>query len=68
MTKKIIHEYKLPKALTLALYVIAIALTLNLAKPFMSVNPAFAAFDRADYKMIRDGIDSIVAAIYSCNS
>ena len=67
MTSKIIHEYKIPKSITVVLYVIAIALTLNLAKPFIAVNPAFAALDPQDYSMISSGIDDIVRAIRSCN-
>tara|TARA_B100000900_G_C20446319_1_gene661208 strand:- start:718 stop:924 length:207 start_codon:yes stop_codon:yes gene_type:complete len=67
MSEKVIHEYKIPKSVTVALYAIAIALTLNLAKPFISVNPAFAALDYQDHIMISDGINKIVAAIYSCN-
>lgn len=31
------------------------------------INPASAALDQHDYSMISDGIDRIVAAIYSCN-
>jgi hypothetical protein len=42
MTRKIVHEIKLPKAVTIALYAIAIALVLNVAKPFISIGPALA--------------------------
>ena len=40
MSRKVVHEYKIPKTITLVLYAIALALTLNLAKPFMDVSPA----------------------------
>ena len=48
MVRKVVHEHKIPKTITTALYVIAIALTLNLAKPFVSVLPAWAELDSGD--------------------
>jgi len=42
MTRKVTHEIKLPKSLTVAIYIIAVALALNVVKPFVSVAPAFA--------------------------
>ena len=48
MTRKIVHEIKLPKAVTIALYAIAIALVLNVAKPFISIGPALATLSSFD--------------------
>ena len=48
MSRKVIHEVKLPKSLTLILYVIAIALTLNVVKPFIQALPAFADLNEGD--------------------
>ena len=48
MTRKIVHEIKLPKAVTIALYAIAIGLILNVAKPFISIGPALAALNHLD--------------------
>jgi len=42
MTRKVTHEVKLPKSLTVAIYIIAVALALNVVKPFVGVAPAFA--------------------------
>ena len=42
MTRKVTHEVKLPKSLTVAIYIIAVALVLNVAKPFVATSPAFA--------------------------
>ena len=48
MTRKVTHEIKLPKSLTVAIYIIAVALALNVVKPFVSVAPAFADLDNYD--------------------
>ena len=48
MTRKVTHEVKLPKSLTVAIYIIAIALALNVVKPFLGVAPAFADLDNYD--------------------
>ena len=42
MTRKIVHEVKLPKAVTIALYAITIGLVLNVAKPILNANAAWA--------------------------
>ena len=47
MSRKVIHEHKIPKSVTVALYAIAIALTLNLAKPFVDVRPAIAGYHQS---------------------
>ena len=44
MSRKVVHEHKIPKPITVVLYAIALALTLNLAKPFMDVSPAAAGY------------------------
>lgn len=64
MTRKVIHEHKIPKSVTVALYAIAITLTLNLAKPFVDVRPAQAdetEFMLLDYQLnkIREKIDEV---------
>ena len=43
MDKKIIHEVKLPRVITVALYAIAIGLLANVFKPVLTAHPAFAA-------------------------
>ena len=48
MTRKVTHEVKLPKSLTVAIYIIAIALALNVVKPFVGVAPAFAELGYGD--------------------
>ena len=48
MTRKITHEVKLPKSLTVAIYIIAVALALNVVKPFVAIAPAFADLDTGD--------------------
>ena len=52
MSRKVIHEHKIPKSVTVALYAIAIALTLNLAKPFIGVSPASAELTTYDLQTI----------------
>ena len=42
MKKKIIHEVKLPKVVTVALYAIAVAFLVNVFKPVITTHPAFA--------------------------
>ena len=42
MDKKIIHEVKLPRVITVALYAIAIGLLVNVFKPVVMGHPAFA--------------------------
>ena len=42
MEKQIIHEVKLPKVVTVALYAIAIAFLVNVFKPVVTAHPAFA--------------------------
>ena len=42
MDKKIIHEVKLPKVITVALYAVAIGLLANVFKPVVMGSPAFA--------------------------
>jgi len=42
MDKKIIHEVKLPRVITVALYAIAIGLLANVFKPVVMGHPAFA--------------------------
>ena len=42
MDKKIIHEVKLPRVITVALYAIAIGLLANVFKPVLTAHPAFA--------------------------
>ena len=73
MTRKVIHEHKIPKSLTVALYAIAIALTLNLAKPFVDVSTAQAdetEFMLLDYQLNKirekvDEVDSKVSDVWS---
>ena len=48
MTRKVTHEVKLPKSLTVAIYIIAVALVLNVAKPFIATSPAFAELYQGD--------------------
>ena len=48
MTRKVTHEVKLPKSLTVAIYIITIAVALNVVKPFVGVAPAFADLDDYD--------------------
>ena len=48
MTRKVTHEVKLPKSLTVAIYIIAVALVLNVAKPFVATSPAFAELYHGD--------------------
>ena len=48
MTRKVTHEIKLPKSLTVASYIIAVALALNVVKPFVSVALAFAELGYGD--------------------
>ena len=49
MDKKIIHEVKLPRVITVALYAIAIGLLANVFKPVVMGHPAFAElYDGAD--------------------
>jgi hypothetical protein len=48
MDKKIIHEVKLPRVITVALYAIAIGLLANLFKPVVMGNPAFADYLQGD--------------------
>ena len=48
MTRKVTHEVKLPKSLTVAIYIIAVALVLNVAKPFVATSPAFAELSYGD--------------------
>ena len=43
MDKKIIHEVKLPRVITVALYAIAFGLLANVFKPVLTAHPAFAA-------------------------
>ena len=54
MSRKVIHEHKIPKSVTVALYAIAIALTLNLAKPFIGVSPASAELTTYDLHTIEN--------------
>ena len=42
MEKQIIHEVKLPKVVTVALFAIAIAFLVNVFKPVVTTHPAFA--------------------------
>lgn len=44
MDKKIIHEVKLPRVITVALYAIAIGLLANVFKPVVMGSPAFADY------------------------
>ena len=49
MDKKIIHEVKLPRVITVALYAIAIGLLANVFKPVVMGHPAFAElYENAD--------------------
>jgi hypothetical protein len=48
MTRKVTHEIKLPKSLTVAIYIIAVAFALNVVKPFVGVAPAFAELGNYD--------------------
>ena len=48
MSKKIIHEHKIPKSIIFVLYIIAITLTLNLVKPLMHITPALAELGYGD--------------------
>jgi len=48
MDKKIIHEVKLPKVITVALYAVAIGLLANVFKPVVMANPALAALSYGD--------------------
>ena len=48
MTRKVTHEVKLPKSLTVAIYIIAVALALNVVKPIVGVAPAFAELGHGD--------------------
>ena len=48
MSKKVIHEHKIPKSIIFVLYIIAITLTLNLVKPLMYVDPALAELGFGD--------------------
>lgn len=55
MTRKVVHEIKLSKSVTVALYLIGSALTLNLATPLISVSPASAELgygDRVEVEII----------------
>ena len=73
MTRKVIHEHKIPKSVTVALYAIAIALTLNLAKPFATVSTAQA--EEASFMLINfqlekirekiDKVDSNVSSVWN---
>ena len=58
MTRKVIHEHKIPKSVTVALYAIAIALTLNLAKPFVDVRPAIAGYHQSDVENALSNMNS----------
>ena len=53
MTRKVTHEIKLPKSLTVAIYIIAVALALHVVKPFVSVAPAFAELGYGDLIKLR---------------
>ena len=59
MSRKVIHEHKIPKSVTVALYAIAIALTLNLAKPFTGISPASAELYYSDLSSIESSLSSI---------
>ena len=66
MNRRVIHEHKIPRSITIVLYVIAIATTLNLAKPFIGVSPASAEIFGSDLNKIErylrtsvDYLDSI---------
>ena len=48
MDKKIIHEVKLPRVITVALYAIAIGLLANVFKPVVMGHPAFADLSYGD--------------------
>ena len=48
MDKKIIHEVKLPRVITVALYAIAIGLLANVFKPVVMGHPAFAELSNWD--------------------
>ena len=48
MDKKIIHEVKLPRVITVALYAIAIGLLANVFKPVVMGHPAFAELNNYD--------------------
>jgi protein involved in polysaccharide export with SLBB domain len=48
MSRTVVHEIKLSKSLTAVLYVLAITLTLNLAKPLIYVPPVFAELGYGD--------------------
>ena len=61
MTRKVIHEHKIPKSVTVALYAIAIALTLNLAKPFVKVSTAQAS--EASFMLINMQLENIYEKI-----
>ena len=73
MSRKVIHEHKIPKSVTVALYAIAIALTLNLAKPFVKVSTAQA--EEASFMLINmqlenirekiDKVDSNVSSVWN---
>ena len=53
MSKKVIHEHKIPKSIIFVLYIIAITLTLNLVKPLMYVDPALAELGIGDMIEVR---------------
>jgi len=59
MSRKVIFEHKIPKSVTVALDAIAIALTLNLAKPFIGVSPASAELYYSDLSLIESSLSSI---------
>ena len=59
MSRKVIHEHKIPKSVTVALYAIAISLTLNLAKPFIGVSPASAELFEEDLFLVHRKLDKI---------
>lgn len=48
MTRKVTHEIKLLKSLTVAFYIIAAAIALNVVKPFVGISPAFAELSYGD--------------------
>ena len=58
MSRKVIHEHKIPKSMTVVLSAIAIALTLNLAKPFVDVRPAIAGYHQSDVENALSNMNS----------
>ena len=72
MSIKVIHQHKIPKSATVALYAIAIALTLNLAKPFLDVGHAqaegFGVVQNFTLERIRDSTQTMQLDISTLTS